>query len=217
MTVQDLINKALQLIGVIAAGETPATEESNDAFDALNNLVASWNAQQIPLYSVGVQTVTLTGAASYPLTTRPARIKSAEVVAASGASKPCGLADVLGWTAIDDKTRTGIWAETLYCDYGFPTANVFLSPRPAAGTLELYAYVKLAQFTSLTQTIALPDGYERALRYALAVELAPEYGRAASQELIASAGEAKSAIAQLNAITLGEARPGAAATAQPAA
>jgi hypothetical protein len=212
MTVQELVNKALQLIGVIAAGHTPAPEESDDAFAVLNNLVSSWNAQQIPLYQVASQTVPLTGAEFYTLTSRPNRIKSADVRSTIGTCQSPALVDALGWAAIPDKTRTGIYAEALFCDYGFPDAKVYLTPRPTGGTLEVWAFTRLSQFTSLSQTITLPDGYERALRTSLAVELAPEYGRTATPELVGIANEAKNAITQLNATVLGEVTPGAAAT-----
>lgn len=217
MTVQDLIIKSLQLIGVVAPGETPSTAELDDAFSAVNLILRNWNAQQIPCYSVQLQTVTLTGAASYPLATRPQRIKSAQVIAANGTAQPPGLVDAVGWTSVHDKTRTGIFAEVLYCDYGYPTATVSMSPRPTGGTLEIYSFQKLTAFASLSTTIDLPDGYERALKYALAIEIAPEYGAQPSEAIVAVAAESKNAIVGLNATVLGEAIPGAAATAQPAA
>ena len=204
MTVTELIDKALQLIGVIAPGETPAPEERADALSVLNNLLANWNAQQLPLFSVKLDIVPLTGAASYTLASRPMRIKSAQVLAANGTAQAPALIDAVGWASVTDKSRTGVYAEVLYCDYGYPTATVTLSPRPASGTLEIYSYRRLAEFASLAEVIDLPPGYERALRYALAIDLAPEYGRTVTPEIGASAMEAKNAIAQLNAIVLGE-------------
>jgi hypothetical protein len=113
-----------------------------------------------------------------------------------------------------DKTRTGLFAEALYCDYAYPNAAISLSPRPTGGTLEVSSYTPLTQFASLATTIALPDGYERALTYALALELAPEYGRPIDQAVMGVAGESKQAITALNALVLGETQPGAAASAQ---
>lgn len=217
MTVQDLVTKSLQLIGVVASGETPATSESNDAFDALNLIIANWNAQQLPLYSVSVQTVTMTGAASYALSTRVSRIKSAQVVSSIGTTQAPNLIDAAGWAGVTDKARTGVFAEVLYCDYAFPSATVWLSPKPTAGTLEVFSYTPLTAFGSLGATITLPPGYERALRYALAIELAPEYGRPLGPEILVPAQEAKGAITGLNAVVLGEMQPASAATAQPAA
>ena len=214
MTVQELVDKSLQLIGVIAPGETPATTERDDAFAILNNLLANWSAQQIPLFSVQLQTVALTGAASYALTTRPTRIKSAQVVSTGGATQAPALVDALGWAGVGDKTRTGLFAEVLYCDYAYPSATVSLSPRPTGGTLEVYSFKPLTAFSALSATIDLPPGYERALRTNLAIELAPEYGRPVTQELAAMAADAKNAITQLNSVVLGEQQAGAGATAQ---
>ncbi len=214
MLVQDLIDRSLRLIGVLAAGETPASVERDDALIALNHIVLSWNAQQITLYSVTMQTVAMTGAASYALATRPRRIKAASVIATGGATMAPTLVDAVGWAAVADKTRTGLFAEALYCDYLFPTSNVYLSPKPGAGSLEIHSFTPLAAFASLGATITLPDGYERALTTALAVELAPEYGRPLDQALAAAAQEAKQSITQLNSVVLGEQQAGAAATAQ---
>jgi len=214
MLVQDLIDRSLRLIGVIAAGEVPASVERDDALISLNGIVTSWSAQQITLYQVSVQTVSLTGATSYTLGTRPARIKAASIVAANGSSKAPALVDAVGWASVEDKSRTGIWAEVLYCNYGYPSASVYLSPRPTSGSLEIHSFTPLTQFASLATTIALPDGYERALTYALALELAPEYGRPIDQAVLGVAGESKQAITALNALVLGEAQPGAAASAQ---
>jgi len=216
MTAEDLIKKSLQLINVIAAGQTPAPEELDDGLVVLNNLVASWNAQQIPLYQVASQTVALTGAPSYTLTARVARIKTAEVVTTVGVSAPATLVDAVGWTRVMDKTRTGIFAESLFCDYGFPNATVRLSPNPATGSLVIWAYTPLTQFASLSATISLPDGYERALRYNLAVDLAAEYGRTVTPEVSGIANESKNAITGLNATVLGESANGGAATTQAA-
>lgn len=43
MTVQQAVNAALSTIGVLASGESPATEETTDGVQALNRLIAGWN------------------------------------------------------------------------------------------------------------------------------------------------------------------------------
>src|SRR5262245_52051507 len=217
MTAAELINKALSKIGVIAAGQAPASEEADDALAILNGILQSWNAQQITLYSITTTSTPLTGAASYTLAARPRRIKAAEVRATNGATQVPALVDAAGWRAIPDKTRTGLFAEALYCDYGFPTATVRLSPNPATGTLELDTFTALTAFASLSTNVNLPDGYERALIYALAIDLAPEYGKPIDPAVSGIANESKNAITQLNALVLGEMAPGAAVSAQPGA
>jgi len=216
VTAQDIIDKALTRINVIAPGQTPATEERNDALIALNNLIQSWNAEQVTLYGVTLQTITLTGAASYPLATRPRRIKAATVLTSAGAGQAPVLVDATGWAGILDKSRTGLFADALYCDYGFPTATVSLTPKPGSGTLEVYSYTPLTTYATLSTNQTLPDGYDRALIGSLAIELATEYGRPVDEALLNTAVQAKQAITALNALVLGEAAPGQAASVQAA-
>ena len=204
MTTGDLIAAAARTATIIASGESLSTEEKADALVSLNMLVASWSALQIPLYELKKQTVTMTGAASYALTTRPIRIKSASVVSTSGATQPAKVATADEWAAIGDKTRTGLYAEALYCDFGFPTATAYLSPKPGAGTLELWQFEALTEFADLDTAISLPPGYERALTFALAIDLAPQYGRPVDPAVQAVANEATAAIARANAAALGE-------------
>jgi hypothetical protein len=73
------------------------------------------------------------------------------------------------------------WGSGIYCDYAMPVATVFVFPRPRftgspAPQLELYTWVPLQQFADLVTSYALAPGYERAVIYNLAVELAPEFG-----------------------------------------
>jgi len=188
---------------VIASGESPSSDESNDALVVLNQLIDSWTAQQVPLYSIIKQTKTLDGSASYALTTRDARIKSAATLTAAGLDFPAEIVDANKWAAIVDKTRVGLYVESLYYDHVLSSGTVHVSPKPAAGTLEVWSYAPLAAFAALSDTVTFPVGYERALSAALAFDLAPEYGRSVSPELQATAQDAMGAIAKLNAANLG--------------
>lgn len=67
--------------------------------------------------------------------------------------------------------------------------------------LDLSVWQPLFEFTSLQQVISLPPAYQRALRYQLALELAPAYGR--SPEVVA--GLAAQAIADVDSINLSNA------------
>lgn len=204
MIYSDIVKGALRSLGVIASGESPSTEEAADGLVALNNLIASWSALGMPIYELTRDTKALTGAESYTLTTRPQRIKSAAVIAANGVAQPVGILTAEQWSGVGDRTRTGTYAESLFCDYGLSTCTVYLSPKPAAGTLELWVYRALGAANLAGDTVTLPPGYERALRFNLALDLAGEYGRTASPELIAAAQESKNAITNLNAMVLGE-------------
>lgn len=201
MTAQELINQALRKIGVIASGETPSTEESNDAFVALNQLLDSWSARKVPVLGLTPDSVTMTGATSYALSPRPLKIKSARLLVA-GIVVPFDVVSAEAFAANPPRS--------LMYDNGFSTGTIYPTlPAPTSGTLELQTYVPLTAIASLATSISLPPGYERALVSALAMDLAPEYGRPVPAELQGTGTEAIDAIASLNAEVLGEGAPAA--------
>lgn len=217
MTVQQLINAALRTLGVIASGESPSAEESSDGMTALNGIIESWTALGLPIYQITRETFALSGAASYTIgtgqtwnTTRPVRLKAAAVVN-SAVEKPVEIVSAEKWSTIIDQGRTGTFAEQLFWDGAFPTGTIHLWPAPTSGSLLLYSYKPLSTFASLSDNVTLPPGYERALRFALAADLAAEYGRTLTPESAAAAAESKSALTNLNQIVLGEAAPAGAA------
>jgi hypothetical protein len=50
-TAGDQINRALRLLGVLAEGETPSADMSNDALTALNQMIDSWNTERLSVFA----------------------------------------------------------------------------------------------------------------------------------------------------------------------
>jgi hypothetical protein len=50
-TAGEQINGALRLLGVLAEGETPSAETSQDALMALNQMIDSWNTERLSVFS----------------------------------------------------------------------------------------------------------------------------------------------------------------------
>jgi hypothetical protein len=211
MTVQEFINSALRLIGVLDSGEQPSSTESDDAFAALNQLLSSWSTAGAPVYQVSRDAIPLTGAAQYTLASRPLKIRGAACVA-GGISRDLAPLTAEQWVALRDKSRTGQFAQNYFYDGGWPDGIIRLWPIPlTGGTLELYSLKPLASFASLSATVSFPPGYEQALRFALAQTLAPEYGSVLSPEVMQGAVAAQAGIASLNAAVIGPAFPAPAA------
>jgi hypothetical protein len=218
-TVAEFLTDTLVLIGVHDPGETPASSDLDSAFRAFNRLIGSWSAAGLPIYKVTRDTHAMNGSASFTIgsgatinVARPLKIISASVNV-SGAVEGVEIVTAEQWAAIADKSRAGLFAKALFYDGGYPTGTIWLTPTPATGgTLELYSVKALSTFSATSDSIDLPPGYEQALQAALAVVIAPGFGRTVPQEIAATANEAKQSIASMNAATLGIAPPAQAPT-----
>ena len=105
------------------------------------------------------------------------------------------------YTAIGLKGLQGPWPIVGWYNPTFPYGNVYFYPNPSgAGALHLFTDTILSDFTTLTQPINLPQGYARALKKNLAVELAPEYGKGVSPTLQRQADESLKMVRGLNSV-----------------
>lgn len=202
MTVQQLIETSLGLIGRLGAARGAGPSESAHCFRILNTLIANWNTQR--RYVMGLDTVTVavtSGTRSYTLAARPAHIERAEfLVTAGGLSYPVPLLVLAAdaFALVPNQGDVTPYPKAIWCDYGYPTAAVSIAPTPAAGSLKLYTWQVIAAFAALTDVLALPPGIERALIHGLAVELAPLFEKPLSPGLIAQTTESKNGMERLN-------------------
>ncbi len=110
------------------------------------------------------------------------------------------------YTALGLKGIAGPWPTDLYYNRSYPLGNLYCYPNPSmAGELHLWTDTVLSDFTSTSSTVNLTQGYARALKTNLAIELAAEYGKAVSPTLAARAREAKQLIKSLNSLEAVEA------------
>jgi len=198
--VSDLIHSSFRLIGAVVAGEILETNELNDAFISLNQLISSWNTEGLSLAGRMRQVIALGGGNSYSLFSRPAKIDAASV-SSGGIDSELTIVDAAGWEKVPEKSAQSVYVRVLYCDYLYPNSTVYIAPIPRlGGTLELWTFAPIAPFAALGDTIDLPPGYEQALRYNFALALLPEYPRSqVDASLPALAQSFKGSIVQLNA------------------
>lgn len=209
-TVRDLIKGSMRLISAIATGETPSSDELNDGLFSLNSMLDSWSTESLFIYATQKETFQLIpGKQTYTMgtggdfaTTRPQKIQMA-FVELLGTSPTSELAlDILTldqWANIVTKNIQSTLPTKLYAEYTNPLCTVNIFPAPAtANNLNIYSWKPFSKFATLNDAIALPPGYERAIRYSLALEIAPEYGKQVSPDVQASAVNSKAAIKRMN-------------------
>lgn len=209
-TVRDLVKGSLRLIGAIAQGETPSAPEASDALTSLNGMLDGWSTEKLIIYDETFEDLTLIpsqqlytiGSGGNFNTTRPLRISKAFIKKTNGSDYveyPIEIANEDEWAMIASKSVSSTYPQKLYYEQAYPLGKIRLWPVPTeANTLVLYSWKPLTAFASLDTTISIPPGYLRAIRYNLAMELAPEYGKPTSTEVMAIASESKTAIKRLN-------------------
>lgn len=203
----DIVRGAFKILGVLAAEETPSAAEQSDGLATLNDMLASWAGERLALWATLRSTYTLTpalnphtiGSSGTFNATRPVRIDRASItpVSAAGTEYPLGLLSDSEWQATQNKTVSGR-PVALWVDSAYPLMRLYLNPVPnAADMLVLYTWQQITALTALG-TVDLPPGYQRALKYNLAKELAPEYGVSLSAEAADIANESKATLKRLN-------------------
>lgn len=195
-TARSIIEQALRKISVLGRGEVLQSAEAQDALTALNNMMSSWSAGGGMVFTQVREEFSLTGAGSYTIgsganfdTTRPLEIDAA-FVRQGGTDYELTQYNAKQWSNITTKDSGGT-PEVFYYDNNNPTGKLYIYPDASGYTLVLFSRKELESFTSLTDDITLPAGYERALVYSLACELAPEYEKQPTGMLVAAATESK--------------------------
>jgi hypothetical protein len=82
------------------------------------------------------------------------------------------------YQSIGIKTLPGPWPRSVYYQPTEPVGILNFWPNPSQGEMHLYCDQVLNNFTTLYDTVVLPQGYQGALHWCLAELLMPEYGKA---------------------------------------
>lgn len=186
-TAGDQINGALRLLGVLAEGETPSAETSNDALVALNQMIDSWNTERLAVFSTQDQVFTwpayqisrTLGPSGDFVGNRPVLLDDSTYFKdpTNGISFGIKIINQQQYDGIAVKTVTSTYPQVIWINMNYPDIEMFVYPVPTKDLEWHFISVdELTQPALLSTTLAFPPGYLRAFRYNLACELAPEFG-----------------------------------------
>jgi hypothetical protein len=186
-TAGEQINGALRLLGVLAEGETPSSETSQDALMALNQMIDSWNTERLAVFSTqdqvfnwpsGVLSRTLGPTGDF-VGNRPVLLDDATYFRDPQTNVSYGIKFInqQQYDGIAVKTVTSTYPQVIWVNNTFPDIEMYVYPKPLR-ELEWH-FISVEELTApatLATSLTFPPGYLRAFRYNLACEIAPEFG-----------------------------------------
>jgi hypothetical protein len=203
-TVNAVVCAALRLLKVKEAGEAATADEASDGLIAVNDLIESWNLQPLMLPAKSQISQALTTATTYTFgtggnnATRPVSIYKAFVRDSSGIDTPVNIIGNDEYSDIALKTLSAGIPYNLYYRASYPLGVVNIFPAPVVGyTLYLECQAALSTYTAVSDSINLPPGYLKALKYNLAIAISPEY-KDPSQIVLMEAANAIADIKRMN-------------------
>ena len=173
---------SLRLIGAISSSEAPAADESMDALEALNMMLNSWVRFVSYLRTRQQLRMLLNGSTSYTIgsggdidTIRPSAIFTAYYTL-GGLDYPLQVLDYKTYSEIGTK-NIGAIPEYVVLKPDYPLSKIYVFPVGSGGVLTLSAVRPQVELNinDDVQDIYPPE-WIRAIKYNLAIEIAPEYG-----------------------------------------
>jgi hypothetical protein len=190
----DIINGSLRLLGVLAEGETPSAETSQDALNAMNQMIDSWNTERLSVFSTqdqvflwpaGLLSRTLGPTGDF-VGNRPVYFDDSTYFRdpSTGVSYGIKFINQQQYNGIAVKTVTSTYPQVIFVNMTYPDVEMFIYPRPIRELEWHFVSVEeLTQPATLATQLHFPPGYLRAFRYNLACEMAPEFGMEPSSQV----------------------------------
>lgn len=186
ITRDGLIAGALRMIGAVAQGETPTATQVTEAAEALNLMVKAWEADGMPLWGLEEYDMTLTATGVYRIGSgqtvnipKPLRVIQAWNTT-NNIDTPMRILTKSEYNTLGNKQSVGTPIQCYY-DPQLNYGDLHLFPIPDATVATNYTVSFIYQrpfedFVASGDNPDFPQEWLEALKYGLAVRLAPEYG-----------------------------------------
>lgn len=188
VTRDELIKAAFRLIGVGHRGESVPADEISDASQALNLMIKAWQADGLQLWKRSEASVTLSaGTSTYTLgptgstvIQRPLRILECVRRNTSNIDVPLNKLSKNEYWGLSNKSSTGTPVSYHY-DPQLDNGKLYLWQVPDAATAAEYTvrivyHLPFEDVDNATDNFDCPVEWLEAIKFGLALRLAPEYG-----------------------------------------
>lgn len=183
MLVSRIIRSSLKAIGVIDPFNSVDSTYALDGLESLNMMLKTWGTRGIIVHHVVSENFPFVqGQSSYTIgtagnfnTVRPNRVVGGYIRDTNGNDTPLKIIDRDKYNAYTAKTVEG-GPETVYYQPTYPLGTLYFLYTPnQAYTLHLDSLKPLAAITDINADLNLPPEYEEAIKWNLALRLAPDY------------------------------------------
>jgi hypothetical protein len=186
-TAGDQINGALRLIGQLAEGEVPSAETSADALTAMNQMLDSWSAERLSVFSTQDQQFTwpasqktrTLGPTGDFVGNRPVLLDDSTYFRDPSNNISFGIKIInqQQYDGIAVKTVTSTYPQIIWINMDMPNISMYIYPVPTkALEWHFISVTELVEPATLATVLVVPPGYLRAFRFNLAAEIAAEFG-----------------------------------------
>lgn len=205
-TARNLISRAFRTLGLIKPGDAMPEADYAEALAEMNSIMESLSnsadfaffSSQAHLILSGQQTVTI-GPTGDIVATRPIKVETA-VVDRNGITYPVKVIDNEKYDPITYKALAGANTQAVYYEATYPNGTLYLYPVSTGCTLKMRVLNSVKQFASTSVNIDMPEGYEDAIMLALAIRMAPGYGKQVHPDTRQAARRAMNAIKVTNQV-----------------
>lgn len=184
MIAQELITRSFYLAGIYSFNQSIPGGELNNALESLNSMLDSWKADNLFNFSTDLIEGNLaTGQVSYSIgvsgdfvAQRPTAIDGA-YVRQNGVDYPLEQIDQRLYDTISIKNLQTSFPNYFYYNPTYPNGTIYIYPVPS-NPLPIFIRCSkyISHFDELETEVNFPPGYNQAVYYSLASELAILYG-----------------------------------------
>lgn len=212
-TGDSVIKGALRLNTALAQGATPSADQTADVLEAINLILGSWsNDNLIQSHRITENFSTTTGVSSRTIgsganwnTAKPVDVENIWIRDSNSVDHYIDRLDASQYAKLPAKGIDSGRPEFFYfepIDSVTPATHAKIFFDKTTNVTETFYMISYKEFIALsasTDTILLPAAWIRALKFNLAVDIAPEFGVPVTQELALLAKDSKDHIRVLMA------------------
>jgi hypothetical protein len=191
-TAGDLIRQALGLTNAVGVDQTLTADETSDCLACLNDIYEDFSNQNLALWGTSNQTFsTVAGQAVYTIgaggnwnTVRPIRINEPAICTYQGIDFPVAKWDQETYNLVGLKTQQQPIVQNFLYVNDFPLGYVTLWPVPSGVVSMVFTIDNvLTNIPTAATALTFPPGYAKLYKYRLGIELAPLFGKVASEDV----------------------------------